>query len=154
MAGKKAAATTSTPVAPKAPRVPKAKAAPKAAMPDATTGEPKKRNMSAVSNDFVSAVHAALSDDLKAKLKVKEVKEMCEAFVKNLVDGVKSGKAVNFTNNMSFARKKRAARVYQNLKTQEKIEKPTHYVFTMTVKPNLKKQFDAIKVVDVPPTTA
>lgn len=161
MAGKKAPATASTTPATAAPtpKPPRAKAAPKpkavkAAPPPEIDGEPKKRNMSAVSNDFVSTVHASLSDDLKAKLKVKEVKELCEAFIKNLVDGVKTGKPVNFTNNMSFARKKRAARVYQNLKTQEKIEKPAHYVFTMTVKPNLKKQFDAIEVVDAAPPAA
>ena len=82
----------------------------------------------------------------KAKLKVKEIKEICEAFVKNLVDNVKTGKTVNFTNHMSFARKMRAARSYKNLKTQEKIDKPAHYVFTMTVKPNLKKQFDTLPV--------
>lgn len=112
----------------------------------AVDGEPTKRNMSAVSNDFVGAVHAALSDDLKAKLKVKECKELCETFVKTLVNTVIDGKNVNFTNHMSFARRMRAARVYKNLKTKEEITKPKHYVMTMTVKPSLKKQFDALVV--------
>lgn len=129
------------PKAPRAPRVPKAKPEPVLG-PD---GE-KKRNMSAVSTDFVAKVQEQLSEAIKSKLKNKEVKEICEAFVKTLVDTVKTGKTVNFTNHMSFARKLRAARVYKNLKTQEKIDKPAHYVFTMTVKPNLKKSFDAVAV--------
>ena len=139
MAGKKAAVANEG--APKKP-VQRKKAAP----PPTTDAEPKKRNMSAVSTEFVNNVSAALSEDVKAKLKVKEVKEICEAFVKTLVDGVREGKTINFTNHMSFARKKRAARSYKNLKTQEKIDKPAHFVFTMTVKPNLKKQFDALQV--------
>lgn len=106
----------------------------------------KKRNMSAVSSEFVSNVQSTLSEDLKNKLKTKEVKEVCEAFIKVLVGSVKDGKNINFTNNMSFVRKLRAARSYKNLKTQEKIEKPAHYVFTMTVKPNLKKLFDALPI--------
>lgn len=138
MAGKKSAASKTEATAPA-----KRAAAPKA---KAVDGEVKKRNMSAVSTEFVSNVHASVSDDLKSKLKVKDVKDLCEAFVKTLVESVKSGKTVNFTNHMSFARKLRAARNYKNLKTQENIEKPAHYVFTMAVKPNLKKQFDVLPV--------
>lgn len=140
MAGKKSTSPKAAPVA-KEVKTPK-----KAATSKVVDGEPKKRNMSAVSNDFVNSVHGALSEDLKSKLKVKEVKELCEAFVKVLVENVKEGKTVNFTNNMSFVRKLRAARSYKNLKTQEKIEKPSHFVLTMTVKPNLKKTFDLIPI--------
>jgi nucleoid DNA-binding protein len=150
--------------APKAPKVPKEKVvkAPKPKVPrkvkapvvkkpvvELAEGEKKQRNMSAVSSDFVSQVLKSLSEDLAAKLRVKDVKEMCEAFVKTLVTSVIDGKNVNFTNHMSFARKQRAARVYKNLKTQESITKDKHYVMTMTVKPSLKKQFDAVPVVDV-----
>lgn len=153
MAGKKAI-TAPVPVSPadaKKPKAPRAKKVPSATKSVPTVdGEIKKRAMSAVSSDFVNTVQASLSEEVKGKLKVKDVKEICEAFVKTLVDNVKSGKAVNFTNHMSFARKTRAARSYKNLKTQEKIDKPAHYVFTMTVKPNLKKQFDGIEVVDPP----
>lgn len=139
------AATEPAPTTEKKVKAPRAKKVP-ATKPVAADGDAKKRNMSAVSAEFVSAVHINLSEDLKSKLKIKDVKEICEAFVKNLVDNVKSGKTVNFTNHMSFARKMRAARSYKNLKTQEKIDKPAHFVFTMTVKPNLKKQFDVLPV--------
>lgn len=138
------AATEPAPTTEKKVKAPRAKKAP--ATKPVADGDAKKRNMSAVSGEFVSAVHASLSEDLKGKLKIKDAKEICEAFVKNLVDNVKSGKPVNFTNHMSFARKMRAARSYKNLKTQEKIDKPAHFVFTMTVKPNLKKQFDVLPV--------
>lgn len=146
---------TTTPVAATqdspAPTVAKKAAAPRTKKPAPpkpvpVDGEPVKRNMSAVSNEFVSTVHKSLSEDLAAKLRVKDVKEMCEAFVKTLVGNVIDGKNVNFTNNMSFARRVRAARVYKNLKTQESITKPKHYVMTMTVKPSLKKQFDGVDV--------
>lgn len=136
-----AAPTTKKPAAPRQ----KKPVAPKPQVADGVEGD-KKRNMSAVSNDFVASVHKQLSEDLNGKLRVKDVKEMCEAFVKTLVASVIEGKNVNFTNNMSFARKVRAARVYKNLKTQESITKPKHYVMTMTVKPSLKKQFDGIEV--------
>ena len=133
------------PTAEKKPRAPR-KAPVKKAVAVDENGEVKKRVMSAVSADFVSKVNSSLSEDVKAKLKVKDIKEICETFVKVLVDTVKEGKTVNFTNHMSFARRLRAARTYQNLKTQQKINKDAHYVLAMTVKPNLKKQFDTLEV--------
>ena len=108
--------------------------------------EKKQRVMSACSNDFVTQVQSSLTPELGAKLKVKDVKELCEVFVKTLVNTVLQGKNVNFTNHMSFARKVRAARVYKNLKTKESITKPKHYVMTMTIKPHLRKQFDEIAI--------
>lgn len=140
MAGKKTAAAPAALQSTKAPRAKK----PVATKP--VTDEPKKRNMSAVSSEFVTTVQSNVSEDLRSRLKAKDVKELCEAFVKVLVDTVKTGKNVNFTNNMGFARRLRAARTYKNLKTQEKIEKAPHYVFTMTVKPCLKKAFDELPV--------
>lgn len=116
----------------------------KPVQPEEVQGDKKQRVMSACSSDFVSSVQAALSPELAAKLKVKDVKEVCEVFVKALVGSVLEGKNVNFTNHMSFARKVRAARVYKNLKTKESITKPKHFVMTMTIKPNLRKQFDDI----------
>jgi len=142
MSGKKTISATA-PAAQKAVKAPRVK---KATEPKTVTDEPKKRNMSAVSSEFVGTVQSNISEDLRSRLKVKDVKELCEAFVKVLVDTVKTGKTVNFTNNMGFARRLRAARTYKNLKTQEKIEKAPHYVFTMTVKPSLKKAFDELPV--------
>lgn len=150
MAAKKVTPTTSEPVveatpkrAPrKAPAAKKTPKAPKAAPEDG----PKKRNMTAVSSDFVSTVQQSLSEELSKKLKVKDVKEICEAFVKVLVDKVKEGTTVSFTNNMTFKRQVRSKRTYKNLKTGDPIEKPPHYVMCMQVKPALKKVFDEIKV--------
>lgn len=143
------AAATATEVTPAPPKAPKAPRKPAAKKPvSETDGEKKPRNMSACSSEFVSSVHAALPVELSQKLKLKEVKEVCEAFVKTLVGSVLEGKNVNFTNHMSFARRVRAARVYKNLKTKESITKPKHYVMTMAVKPNLKKQFDEVAVAE------
>ena len=137
------AASTSAAPAKKAP----VKRAPKAAAAATTNtdGEgPKKRVMTAVPSSFVSAVESALSPELVEKLKTKGVKEVCEAFVKTLVNEVKTGKTVSFTNNFTFARRVRTARNYKNLKTGDPINKPAHFVMTMSVKPALKKDFDTI----------
>ena len=107
--------------------------------PEPVDDGPKKRNMTAVSTDFVSSVQASLSEELSAKLKVKDVKEICEAFVKTLVEKVQAGDTVSFTNNMTFKRQVRSARTYKNLKTGDPIKKPSHYVMSMQVKPALKK---------------
>ena len=108
--------------------------------------------MTAVPSEFVSAVHQALTPELSQKLKVKDVKELCELFVKTLVDKVKNGDTVSFTNNMTFKRQQRCARTYKNLKTGEAINKPPHYVMCMQVKPALKKAFDEVVVADAPTT--
>ena len=117
---------------------------------DEVPTDPKKRNMTAVSTDFVSHVHTQLSEELAAKLKQKDVKELCEAFVKALVDDVKDGKAVSFTNNMSFRRKLRGARTYKNLKTGDPMKKEQHYVISMEVKPALKRVIETLPVVPEP----
>jgi len=113
-----------------------------------TQDGPKKRNMTAVSSDFVSTVQGQLSEELSGKLKIKDVKELCEAFVKTLVDKVRGGETVSFTNNMTFKRQVRSARTYKNLKTGDPIKKPPHYVMSMQIKPALKKQFDDLPVTE------
>jgi len=164
MAPKKVATVFDSADAPAAPQppAPRAKKAAKKADKDVPKADAtsevvdakKPRNMSACSTDFVSTVYNSLSSELSQKLKPKDVKEVCEAFVKTLVSNVIDGKNVNFTNHMSFARRVRAARVYKNLKTKESITNPKHYVMTMTVKPNLKKQFDEVNVDEQQPATA
>jgi nucleoid DNA-binding protein len=150
MAPKKVTPVTPASSAPATKR-PRKAAAPKAAPAD---DGPKKRNMTAVSTDFVSAVQSSLPEDLVAKLKVKEIKEVCETFVKVLVDKVKAGETVSFTNNMTFKRQVRSKRVYKNLKTGDPIEKPPHYVMSMQIKPALKRVFDEVKVVEETKKTA
>lgn len=140
---KKTAPAAAAPVAAPAKKAP-VKKAPKAAAAEAD-GTPKKRVMTAVPSSFVSAVETALSPEIVEKLKTKGVKEVCEAFIKTLVSEVKCGKTVSFTNNFTFARRVRTARNYKNLKTGDPINKPAHFVMTMSVKPALKKEFDTIK---------
>lgn len=136
--------TTTTPTPAK--KAPGPKRQPKAAVTPASDNAdgPKKRIMTAVPSSFVSAVESSLSPELVEKLKTKGVKEVCEAFIKTLVNEVKCGKTVSFTNNFTFARRVRTARNYKNLKTGDPINKPAHYVMTMSVKPALKKDFDTI----------
>lgn len=145
MAPKKNVATASHPVT-KQPAKPKEKKVPSKDV--VADGEKKPRVMSACSTEFVASVQAGLPEEISQKLKAKEIKEICETFVRTLVSSVIEGKSVNFTNNMSFARKVRAARVYKNLKTKESITKPKHYVMTMAIKPSLRKQFDDISVTE------
>ena len=141
-----AATPAASPPPKRAPR--KKEATPADATTDAASN--KKRNMTAVPNGFVTAVMHSLPEDLATKLKNKELKEICEAFVKTLVDNVKKGETVSFTNNMTFKRQQRCARTYKNLKTGEAINKPPHYVLCMQVKPALKKAFDELEVAPVP----
>lgn len=152
-------APDSTPPPPAA-RKPRAKAPPKDSTPsttaaatttttDAATTQAAKRNVSAISIDFANTVKGALSFDLNQK----QVKEVCEAFLQVLVDKVKAGETVSFTNNMTFKRQVRSARTYKNLKTGDTINKPKHFVLTMQVRPALKKVFDEIEVTATAPPT-
>lgn len=153
----KAAATPATPAAakapktpkePKAPREPKAAKEPKAPKAPAVKSDspPAKRNMTAVSAEFVGRIASQLSEELAARLKQRDVKEVCEAFVRTIVDDVKAGNTVAFTNNFSFRRKLRGARTYKNLKTGDPMKKEQHFVFSMDVKPALKRAFESLPV--------
>lgn len=102
----------------------------------------KKRVTSAVSDSFVKKVR----DVLEGSKSTKELKPICEAFVKALVEAVKQGESVSFTNNMTFKRVIRDDRTHKNPKTGEEVFKPAHYVFAMEVKPSLKKKFEEIEV--------
>jgi nucleoid DNA-binding protein len=136
------------PAAPAA-RKPRAKPAPKESPVVADNNTAIKRNVSAISVDFANTVKGALSFDLNQK----QVKEVCETFLQVLVDKVKAGETVSFTNNMTFKRQVRSARTYKNLKTGDTINKPKHFVLTMQVRPALKKVFDDIEVATTAPPT-
>lgn len=109
----------------------------------------KKRVMNAVPADFVKQVKEAIPESIK--LSQKDLKTVCEAFVKTLVLQVKDGNTVSFTNNMTFKRVVRDDRTHKNPKTGEEVFKPAHYVMTMEVKPMLKRQFEEVKVDKAPP---
>ncbi len=147
----KAAAAPKTPKEPKVAKEPKAAKSPKEPKaPKApavkSDSPPAKRNMTAVSAEFVGRIASQLSEDLAARLKQRDVKEVCEAFVRTIVDDVKAGNTVAFTNNFSFRRKLRGARTYKNLKTGDPMKKEQHFVFSMDVKPALKRAFESLPV--------
>lgn len=135
-----------TPVKPRAKKAVKSVPTTSEATDSSDADLEKKRVMSAVSSDFVNSVEKLLSEDLSAKLKAKDIKAVCEAFVKTLVGEVKEGKTVTFTNNVTFKRVLRGARTHKNPRTGAQVEKPAHYVMTMEVKPALKRSFAEVVV--------
>jgi nucleoid DNA-binding protein len=106
----------------------------------------KKRVMNAVPRDFQKLVMNNLPG---SALSAKDVKTVCEVFVKTLVSHVKSGETVSFTNNMTFKRVARDDRTHKNPKTGDEVFKPAHYVMVMEVKQALKKQFEEVPVTKV-----
>lgn len=104
----------------------------------------KKRVVNAVSSDFVKQVKDGLPEGIK--LSQKDLKTICEVFVRTLVQQVKAGSSVSFTNNMTFKRVVREDRTHKNPKTGEEVFKPAHYVMSMEVKPSLKRQFEELLV--------
>lgn len=105
------------------------------------------KNKSAVSLEFVKLVKENLNqEDNVNKLSVKDLKLIADVFVKTLVDQIKDGSVVSFTNNMTFKRVLRKDRTHKNPKTGEEVFKKAHYVLTMDVKPSLKKQFEDLTV--------
>lgn len=81
------------------------------------------------------------------KVTQKDVKAICEAFVKTIVADTLEGNTVALPNYITFKRVLRKERTHKNPQTKEAILKPAHYVLTMDVKANLKKQFEEVEVV-------
>ena len=104
----------------------------------------KKRNISAISPKFVDDMLRSVDG---INLNKKDMKIICEKFIDNLVSKVMSGDSVQFTNNMTFKRVERKARTHINIQTNEPVEKPKHYIMTMSVMPALKKSFENIEIV-------
>lgn len=106
-------------------------------------GGKEKRVINAVPTEFVKQIKEDLGE---TKLTSKEIKAVAESFVRVLVNQIKSGSSVSFTNNMTFKRALRGDRTHKNPKTGEEVFKKAHYVMCMDVKPALKKVFEEIKV--------
>jgi DNA-binding protein HU-beta len=149
MAPKKtaAAAPAATKAAP-APKAPKA-AAPKAA---AAPADGAKKTLSPVPMPLAAKVAKALGDEIK--ITQKDVKAICEAFVKVIVADTLEGNTVALPNYITFKRVLRKERKHKNPQTKEEIVKPAHYVLCMDVKASLKKQFEEVKVDPNAPTKA
>jgi DNA-binding protein HU-beta len=150
MAPKKttAAAPAATKTAP-APKAPKA-AAPKAAAVAPVDGA--KKTLSPVPMPLAAKVAKALGDEIK--ITQKDVKAICEAFVKVIVADTLEGNTVALPNYITFKRVLRKERKHKNPQTKEEIVKPAHYVLCMDVKASLKKQFEEVKVDPNAPTKA
>lgn len=121
--------------------------APKTKTPKADAASSSSRvSVSSVSDNFVALVKADVVTRPDSMFTNKEIKAICESFIKVLVSQVKEGKTVSFKNHMSFKRVERGERTHKNPKTNEDIVKPAHYVMTMTVMPALKDQFEELPV--------
>ena len=111
------------------------------------------RSVNPVSVKLAKTVKTALGDEFSQET----VHKICNAFIKVIIDNVKSGNTVTLTNNMSFKRILRNERVHKNPKDRSKvITKPAHYVMKMEVKQALKTAFESIDVIaneaDIPTT--
>lgn len=111
--------------------------------------EPKKRHVSAVTPSFIKAV----TESIQSQVKNEVVKDICETFVKVLIEKVMEGETVQFTNHFVFKMKTREGRNYR-VPNKDKnapprtVAKPDRYAFSMTVRPGLKKLFDTVEVTD------
>jgi nucleoid DNA-binding protein len=112
---------------------------------DGCDADKKQRVMNSVSKEFLKLVVSNMPSS--TNMSAKDIKTVCEVFVKSLVSHVKTGGTVSFTNNMTFKRVTRDNRTHKNPKTGEEVFKPTHYVMVMEVKQALKKQYGEIPVV-------
>lgn len=139
-----AAPAPKAPAEPKAPKAPKAKAAPK---PKATP-EDGKKVLSPVPMPLAKKVAEAVQDEVKVTQ--KDVKAICEAFVRTIVRETMAGNTVALPNFFTLKRVLRKARTHKNPQTKEEIHKPAHYVLSMDVKTNLKQQFEKLEVTDTP----
>lgn len=132
------------PAAEKKPRVVK----PKAEKKPAAEGDAAKKTLSPVPMPLAIRVSKALQEsNPEIKITQKDVKTVCEAFVKTIVTDTLDGNTVALPNYLTFKRVLRKERTHKNPQTKEAIVKPAHYVLTMDVKANLKKQFEEVKVV-------
>lgn len=132
MAPKKTANTTSAPAAPKVPKA------------AAVGTEATKKTLSPVPMPLAAKVAKSLGEDIKVSQ--KDVKAICEAFVKTIVADTLEGNTVALPNYITFKRVLRKQRTHKNPQTKEEIVKPAHYVLCMDVKASLKKQFEEVKV--------
>lgn len=147
---------------PKAAPKPKTKAA--AAKQDETKANAKEKvkddndsaGESSEEKPKLSAVPMPLVKKVKEQLNgiqfknLSELKTVLETFINVIVETTKDGTSVTLPNYMTFKRVYRNERRHKNPKTKEEIVKPEHYVLSMYVKAQLKKQFEEIPVTDRP----
>jgi len=135
-----------------APATTKAAATKAAAPKAAVTEDGAKKTLSPVPMPMaVRVAKSLLESNPEIKVTQKDVKAICEAFVKTIVSDTLEGNTVALPNYITFKRVLRKERTHKNPQTKEAILKPAHYVLTMDVKANLKKQFEEVKVVEPVP---
>lgn len=102
------------------------------------------RMLSPVPMPLAKKVSETLGDELK--ISQKDIKTVCEAFVKTIVNETTAGRTVALPNYFTFKPMLRKERTHKNPQTKEEIFKPAHWVLSMDVKANLKKVFEGVKV--------
>ena len=115
-----------------------------------SAAEPKKQRevSSAMPKIMVDAVFANLKEAGEVSTTKKDIKAICDCFIKTLVAEVMKGEKITLTNHMTFKRAYRKERIHKAPKSGIEVTKPEHYVMTMEVKPDLKKKFFDVKVED------
>lgn len=107
----------------------------------------KQRSCNAVSLKLAKEVKEFMGDNA-SDLSQDMISKVCNAFIKVIIDQVKSGKNVTLTNHMTFKRNLSDERMRKNPKTQESILKPAHYTLKMELKPALKVEFAQLDVAE------
>lgn len=135
-------------------KAPPAKVAKTGSKPVSKPEKKERKVVNAVPLSLVKLVHEVLkgSDDLKDEVRnitQKDLKSICETFVKTMIEQVKSGETVTFTKHLTLKRVLRAERTHVNpTDRSQEFQKPAHYIISMDVKPSLKKQFEEIDIVE------
>lgn len=149
----KTTSTASTTAPPPTPKVAAAKTSvaktPAAKKPPAPKKAPVvnadgTRMLSPVPMPLAKKVSETLGEELK--ISQKDIKTVCEAFVKTVVNETMAGRTVALPNYFTFKPMLRKERTHKNPQTKEEIFKPAHWVLSMDVKANLKKVFEGVKV--------
>lgn len=108
---------------------------------------PKKREVSsAVPKELLDKVFQILKAGGEVSTTKKDIKIICDCFIKTMVAQVMEGDKVTMTNHMTFKRAARKERTHITPRTGVEVVKPAHYVMAMEVKPMLKNQFQQLKV--------
>lgn len=110
-------------------------------------GDLVEKKLSAVPMPLVKKVKEQLGSDISFK-NMSELKTILESFIHVIVDSTMKGDSVTLPNYMTFKRVLRNERTHMNPKTKEKIVKPAHYVLSMYVKAQLKKEFEELTVTE------
>lgn len=99
------------------------------------------RNM--INKAFIKDLHTKVDNGLT----VDQLHTICESMFQLIIEKVKNGENVNFTNFIKFQRIVNKERTFRNPKNKTETTKPARYGISIKVMPNLRSAFESIPMV-------